>query len=273
MLKFSTFQNRYAKIPIEHQFPFETFGLGMTTPIQKNAEEKDKLPLWSPTLFNGNRCKSNAGDVSCLVFDVDDGESAFDTWKLFHMWDVIAHTSFSHTPKHPKYRIILPLETPAPAAAWEKVWRRAIDIWEFVGAKGLPDLKALKDPARMYYRYALPKIGAEHHQAISSKGFYPLSIGWEQVVLPKKPTPRKIERDEKISQYEAIERTELREAIANRVSATISGNRAYKIPCPMCSRNSAYFFIDIFGHHAPQKGWKCNHANSCGGFGSLSELI
>ena len=274
MIEFSTFKNRYIKEPERLSFPLQTFVKGMTTPVQRNALLKDKLSLWSPTLFDGNRCKNNADVITCLVYDVDDGESEFNQYILFHMWDVIAHTSFSHTPEHPKYRIILPLEHPVPSSDWEKVWRYALQIWELVGAKGLPDMKALKDPARMYYRYALPKGRQEIHKAIFEEGLHTLSLDYSKIELPKKSRARKnYTKERPMTATEAIERTDLRDTIASRSSAVITGNRAHHITCPRCNRNAAYFYIDIMSHHSPMRGWQCNHQNSCGGYGNLAELI
>jgi hypothetical protein len=273
MISFSTFPNRYAKKPKLQSFALDTFVQGMTAPVSTNTIIKDDLPLWSPTVFQGNRCQSNAQYISCLVFDVDDGETSFDTWKLFHIWDVIAHTSFSHSDEHAKYRIILPLEKPIPVCDWNKAWRRAIDIWVFVGCQGMPDMKALKDPARMYYRYALPKNKSGIHQAVSEKGFHRLKLDYSKIELPKPKQVKQRPHNTTMTVSEAIMDTRLRDAIANRAGGVIAGNRAHHITCPRCSQSSAYFFIDIEFHGNPMKGWQCNHKNSCGGFGNLAELI
>jgi len=273
MIEFSTFKNRYIKEPKRQSFPLETFVQGMTTPVQRNALLKDKLPLWSPTIFNGNRCKNNADVITCLVFDVDDGKSEFNQYILFHLWNCIAHTSFSHSPDHPKYRIILPLENPIPASDWEKAWRAGLKIWKFVGSDGEPDMKALKDPARMYYRFALPKGQKEIQKSVFNNGRKNLNLDYSNIELPKKAEPKKYTKDYPMTVSKAELRTDLRDTIASRSSAVITGNRAHHITCPRCNRNAAYFFIDIMSHHSPMKGWQCNHQKSCGGYGNLAELI
>ena len=272
MIEFSTFYNKYAKYANRQSFSLSIFAQGMTTPVSQDAEKKDDLPLWSPTLFSGNRSKSNAEYASCLVFDVDDGLSDFDQWRNFKTWNVIAHTSFSHTPEHPKYRIILPLEKPIPCADWEKVWRAALELWRFCGCDGEPDLKALKDPARMYYRYALPKEGAEHHQSVFHAGLYDCDFDYSHIELPK-PKPPRVRGSGFETVNDAIIDTQVREVIASKLGCSISGNKAHSITCPHCHRDDVYFFIDISNHPSPLKGWKCNHVNSCGGYGNLTELI
>ena len=98
-----------------------TLKMGLLAPI-KTTSDKMSIPLWSPTRFKGEkRASSNALDVHCLVYDIDDGESDFESWRVFgeHVL-TYAHTSFSHTPEHPKYRIIMPLRQPIPAEDWSR---------------------------------------------------------------------------------------------------------------------------------------------------------
>ena len=112
---------------------------------------KDGLPLWSPTTFgpayvhNGRKvCRraSNTCAVSMVVLDIDDGSSVDAVLQADTF--AIAHTSFSHTPTHEKWRIIYPLAEPVPAQEWGKVWRGIAHRWPQVDA-------ATKDPSRMYY--------------------------------------------------------------------------------------------------------------------------
>jgi len=281
MIKFSTFKNRYQKEPKMVEFPLEDFIQGMTTPVSYKATEKNKLPLWSPTLFNGNRSATNAEFLTCLVYDVDDGLTPFSAWQLFSEWVVIAHTSFSCTPQVNKYRIILPLGRVIPASDWDLAHEAALELWNKVVGRGEPDLKALKDRGRMYYRFALPDSDLapnnplhphNYHNADGWDGGYKLVLDYSHIKRPEKKKST-YKRGEPIEYDDLLLEASARSTIAHSVNATITGNRAHHIPCPHCHDNSVFFFIDISTHPNPQKGWRCNHFDSCKAYGHLSELI
>ena len=120
-------------------------------------DDKNQLPLWSPSTFtHGHRNKANTIAIHHLVFDMDDGIAPLDSWRLFTDWTVLVHTSFSHKPHHHKYRIILPLAEPIPGADWDRAAVAASRLWTDVIGRGEPDPKALKDRARVYFRYGIP---------------------------------------------------------------------------------------------------------------------
>jgi hypothetical protein len=91
------------------------------------AAPKRDLRLWSPALYmpDTKRGGENVIHLSCLVLDYDEGssiENASATWQdYFHL----LHTTFSHRPERPKFRLILPLAEPVPAAEWHKVYEWA----------------------------------------------------------------------------------------------------------------------------------------------------
>ncbi len=89
------------------------------------SEAKNDLRIWSPACYrSGARRGSDGVDhLSCLVLDYDDGETTLDdasaTWER---WYHIVHTTWSHSPEHPKFRVIVPLAEPVGAAQWSRVW-------------------------------------------------------------------------------------------------------------------------------------------------------
>ncbi len=92
-------------------------------------EAKKDFRLWAPLLFRpgGKRDAADIQHVSCLVLDYDDGtpiDEADDVWRP---WFHIIHTTWSHTPAHPKFRVVLPLARPVAPAAFLDVWRWAED--------------------------------------------------------------------------------------------------------------------------------------------------
>jgi hypothetical protein len=80
---------------------------------------------WSPTKYtDGSKSRGNAGveAVSALVFDCD--RIPPDEKRLESLY-WIGHTTWSHTPKAPRWRVVIPLTKPVGAAEWPDVWRRA----------------------------------------------------------------------------------------------------------------------------------------------------
>jgi putative DNA primase/helicase len=107
--------------------------------------DKRQGRCWSPAKYaDGASSRGNAGveSVSCLVFDLDrvppDHERLAGVY-----W--IGHTTWSHTPQSPRWRVVIPLARPVPAGQWSEVWRRA-------RAALCPEADPqCKDASRQYY--------------------------------------------------------------------------------------------------------------------------
>ena len=204
---------------------------GLSTPIHTSIEDKSRLPLWSPTTFDGTRSTKNAQSISMLVYDMDDGDSSFDVWCLFAQrgWTTIAHTSASHSPNHHKYRVIIPLVSPLPKSDWDRVWRASFELWMDVVGIGVPDTKAIKDLARVYFRYGWTrdsklemddgsKVWPQSHPCSPAQyhrsGYWigrPLELKYDHIQLPK-PKPRpKFDRTKSQSLDSAMMDPQLRE--------------------------------------------------------------
>jgi hypothetical protein len=117
---------------------------------------------WSPAVFTGDvRAKRNAESISCLVLDYDTGttslEDAFDFWafeafapskKTRFTTACLVHTSYSHTPEHPKFRVVLPFSRAVDAKEFEAIWTHAVDLATKAGHE--IDV-ACKDPSRFWF--------------------------------------------------------------------------------------------------------------------------
>jgi hypothetical protein len=107
--------------------------------------DKRRGRCWSPTRYAGGASsRGNAGvaEVSALVFDCDrvppDAERLAGVYWL-------GHTTWSHTLTAPRWRVVIPLATPVPAARWGDVWQRA-------RAALCPEADpSCKDPSRAYW--------------------------------------------------------------------------------------------------------------------------
>jgi hypothetical protein len=107
--------------------------------------DKRRGHCWSPTRYaDGTTSRGNAGvlEVSALVFDLD--RVPPDPARLAGVY-WLGHTTWSHTPTAPRWRVVIPLTTPVSAAHWRDVWRRA-------RAALCPEADpACKDPSRAYW--------------------------------------------------------------------------------------------------------------------------
>ncbi len=286
--RLSTFNNLLNTQSENHTMTFAQLCKGFTTtPGGLFIKEKQKLPLWSPTIFrNQKRSGQNADRIYFLVYDIDDGFTPFDTWRLFHEYHVIAHTSFSHKPHHHKYRIILPLLNPIPAYDWNRASVAAKALWDVIVGAGEPDSSALNDRARAYFRYGVPmtpspEMTAHHplfpsnyHQTAWNVG-RPFNLEYEHVTVKepvKKKYVPKVYSNGKAAISEVMMDPNFRLAFANKAAATIQSNEARYIRCPQCGRNSVHFSLDP-SIPTSYKWPTCNHANSCGWYGRFEELL
>ena len=278
--RLSLFPSRYSNKPKTIERPLDIAIQSLLTPVT-GVSKKDSVPLWSPTIFNGNRSGDNAYQISMLVYDMDDGVVPFSSWRLFGDHCVLAHTSFSHTPQYHKYRIILPLEKPIPARDWSRASIAALRLWKDVVGRGEPDPKALKDIARMYYRYSIPLSGdlpkgdprraEEYHQAHFVAGPL-LNLDYSCIEEPKKVQIREYKITEKVSMEDVMLDSSFRAAIADRLGAKIVSNAAKGIICPSCGRPDVVFSIDLAMPNSIK--WpKCNHENKCKWWGSFEMLM
>lgn len=126
---------------------------------------KATLPCWAPATFAPGARRNSKGvtELSCLVLDYDDGTDVDGASTVWSPWFHIVHTSWSHTPAQPRFRLVLPLARPCPIAFWPRLWAWAEDQ---CGHEIDP---ACKGAARMWTLPALPS--PDHpHRALSHGG-------------------------------------------------------------------------------------------------------
>jgi hypothetical protein len=96
--------------------------------VLARKEAKRDLRLWSPALYRDDaveRGTEGVTHVSCLVLDYDAGARIPEATAPFAGYFHLVHTTWSHSPAHPKFRVILPLAAPVPADKWEDLWKWA----------------------------------------------------------------------------------------------------------------------------------------------------
>lgn len=274
----STFPNIKSNKPKTITRPLEVIVESLLKPLE-GVGSKDSVSLWSPTVFSGTRSRANAVSVGMLVYDIDDGIAPVDSWRLFHKNMVLCHTSYSHKANHHKYRIILPLYEPIPAEDWPRASIAAKEYWDHIVGRGEPDSKALKDVARIYYRYAIPRnqytaghpLKYLHTDWFHYGDLLKLEYKHVDLVEPSKSIkPYKI--NGKRSMQDVVLDKSFRIAAAEKLGARIVGNEARYITCPNCNRKSVHFSIDL---SFPQsyKWPTCNHDGKCKYWGNFEDLL
>ncbi len=107
--------------------------------------DKRRGRCWSPTAYlPGHTTRANTGiaAMSALVFDCD--RVPPDPERLASVY-WLGHTTWQHTPTAPRWRVVIPLAAPVPAARWSDVWQRA-------RAALCPEADpSCKDQSRQYY--------------------------------------------------------------------------------------------------------------------------
>jgi len=283
-MEITTFTNLFNTNGVRHRCTPKLLAKALTAPMP-NRGAKKHVPLWSPTTFIGTRAKSNAVQIWALVYDMDDGLTGFDTWRMFTDWCVIAHTSYSHKPYHHKYRIVLPLANAIPATDWGRASTAANELWARVVGRGIPDQSAIHDNARAYYRYSIPTgcdpqghpmHPGQYHKTAVHLDAPTLDLEYSHITEPAprhvaKPRPTNLRGSNAKTRNMALLDPDVRHRVAMAIGATVQGNTARNIECPQCGKREVYFSIDPTSIGAVV--WpRCNRQSKCQWYGPLDEL-
>lgn len=245
-----------------------------------DVEDKRHLPAWTPCLWKP-RARRSAGSnvhlvehVSCAVLDYDAGETIAAASARFADWPHIIHTSFSHTPDAPRFRLVLPLARPCPTALWPLAWP------EVAARAGLVDTKC-KDVGRIYFVPAIRVEDQPHEAHVEDPGGALFDLDLDRLAAlvptaaprPVRAAPRQVSPRRQAREINERLKTDpgARARAAAELGAHLVGDRATRIRCPSCGRNDVWYFITP--REGGMRGAACNHANSCGWSGWLDELF
>jgi hypothetical protein len=112
-VKLSFFSDKYDSEPQSTEVAFADLP-GILRQVA--SDDKETAPLWSPTLMEGGKTLGHTKSVEALALDFDDGEPP---WDKLAGWTYFAHTTHSHTPEAPRWRVVLELDEPAEVATWK----------------------------------------------------------------------------------------------------------------------------------------------------------
>jgi hypothetical protein len=120
------------------------------------AASKSAVPLWSPAIYapDTTRAKANVIEVSMFVADLDGGTTPEEIAAWLNGTAFVMHSTYSHTPEHPKLRAVLLLAEPIPAAIYDEVWLQ-VNVHIF---RSLLD-PSTKDVSRAYFLPSGPPHG------------------------------------------------------------------------------------------------------------------
>lgn len=105
--------------------PAEFLATLATPTIALPRVEKATALAFAGCRFEGTRAKSNARDLEVVALDVDDGTTdLFDArWMLDDLGCAyVLYTTTKHRRECARYRIVLPLSSPAQGDAYERLW-------------------------------------------------------------------------------------------------------------------------------------------------------
>lgn len=231
--------------------------------------KKDNVELWAPCTFIARRRKSDVIAIHGMVYDIDSGLE-FDAHKEFSQFDYIAHTSWSHSEKLHKWRLILPLKRSIPCDEWKFAWAAGSEKFKLYTGSAADH--ACKDASRAYHVAGCTKQNKHLYQSVINKTGRRFALTYIKTPPPAKMKPRKYKTfnvEEFDNYHKAAPSPKEREEIAHRIGAQIIDGTARKGTCPRCSKKSIWFYIDVCG---PNYIARCNHLKSCGWEGSLRDL-
>ena len=232
-----------------------------------------------------DRRASNAQLLSMVVLDVDDGTCVDELIEPGTF--CLAHTSWSHTPDAPKWRVVYPLAEPVPAQDWPQTWRGVAARWPSVDP-------STKDPSRMYYVPAVRECSLLCRGPLPltyRRGTYECRVQLGRWLVPPEAPAEDTRQAERVARVQARAREpyqpdklrgelaaqlrvdpDARARVAGLVGAELVDRGTERIarraPCPSCGRPSVWWPLAPTG-----AGWaKCNHRNSCGWAGPLDQL-
>jgi hypothetical protein len=242
----------------------------------RRVAAKADLPLWSAASWPAGASTCRTADVEAvgmLVLDYDDGTMTLeDAARRWGRWQSLIHTSPSHRPETPRFRVVVPLARPVPASDWPRAWRWAAR-WG-----GAVD-HAAKDAGRRYY---LPGGDAPEVWRLLVQGDRRPWLHLDADRLPPEPTapvraviprPPSGPLPETEARREIADRLkadpDLRASAGIRLGGQISSGNVRAVPCPQCGDRSVWWPLAPTG--TPKA--LCNHRNSCGWSGWIDTLL
>jgi hypothetical protein len=114
----------------------------------KLIKVKTECPLWSGAVFKpGSTTKdaANVKEITVAILDIDGGFSLEEIEALVSGYRYLIHSSYSHRPDQPRFRVYLPLIEPVAAEDWEDISSRINQMFDG------KICSCFKNPAQFYF--------------------------------------------------------------------------------------------------------------------------
>lgn len=124
-MKLSFFSDKYDSEPTNVELDFSEL------PDVLRAEasaDKETAPLWSPSDMQGGKTEGHTKSVEALALDFDGVEPP---WYRLNAWNYFAHTTHSHTPDDPHWRVVVQLAEPGDPKTWKAQFKAKMRMHDF----------------------------------------------------------------------------------------------------------------------------------------------
>jgi len=183
------YDGAHDRIPKPRMWTPETLIERLCRPVVWHRRKLD-APCWAPSVMVGpdaTRAAANVSAVSMLVLDCDAGDPLRDLEALGDGYVRVGHTSWSHTPLHPKARLVFPFQRPCPVRHWGRVWGAAA---RWAAEHGVSVDPAAKDASRLYFGPYVPPTGPAGVQGVPVDWFRAWAYGPDDPPNPGMLPPR-----------------------------------------------------------------------------------
>jgi hypothetical protein len=153
----------------------------------RSCTNKKDLSGWAPAFFRGDhREKERCEGVSALVWDYEKGTTSPQEAEVFFrdLCMGALHTSYSHQPNTPRFRVVLPFSRLASPEEHARLWAWMFDKLNQAGHK---IDASCKDPSRLWFAPGHHPEAAELYEAIVWEG-EPLDVDALLAELPREAT-------------------------------------------------------------------------------------
>jgi hypothetical protein len=159
-----SFLRRLEQPVVRGELPLEEY-----LAAEKPARNRQKAgPGWIPAVFRpgGRRVDDDVLGATAVVGDLDDGKLLDRAQVVRHLngYVHVGHTSYSHAPQAPRYRVVVPLARPIPPARYAAAWERLNALLD-----GALDPSG-RNPSHFYYLPAVPPGGEPHFEFWAADG-------------------------------------------------------------------------------------------------------
>ncbi len=159
---YTTITNASDTSPKRVDSDFASFCMALAEP--EIRETKDG-PAWLPCTFvRAKRNDENVAAMYSFVIDLDNGTSEDTIRAALNGYRYVCHSTYSHTPERPKWRVIVPFKEVLAPAKYNAVFEHFNKLFD-----GALD-KSCRNPSHLYYLPSVPPGSESHYRQFAADG-------------------------------------------------------------------------------------------------------